>query len=535
MDADAPLPTDVPTLQQLVRDLRIENAQLKIETAQSHTQNAQLQIENPQLKARVAELDNTLREAHEELAALKAKFEKSKTDRTRRKSERTKRPPKPDAEIGLKPKHKHGRKKLPAHLERRPVVLDLTPEEQLCPCCGELREYIGETATEQLDREPVKYFVIRTIRKTYTCKNCPTDVPPEQRIQTATPSTVGPIEKGLCGPGLLADVIVSKFLDHIPLHRQAGIIIRSGVTVAESTLGGWIKQSAILLTPLYQLLHKCVLSCPVAWSDDTRSRFAQLGQHIMPKGYFWVTIGDATAPYTIFHFTKSHEAAKGPDLFLKGFQGYLHADCLAQYNNLFAGTVKHVACWSHARSKFLQAGETGKVPYDFIQDLYRIERNLPPPDTSEHIEIRKSQRQTFAVPILNNLKVWLDVTRETLLPKDALRGAINYVSNHWDAFVRYTEDGRLSIDNNLSERTLRLIAVGRNNWKFVGSVEAGERAAVLYTMTGTCRHLGIDAFAYLRDVLPALHALGEKPTDEQLQPLLPDEWAKRQPAIRQAA
>ena len=131
--------------------------------------------------------------------------------------------------------------------------------------------------------------------------------------------------------------------------------------------------------------------------------------------------------------------------------------------------------------------------------------------------------------------MWLDATVEKLLPKDPLRGAINYVRGHWEAFVRYTEDGRLSIDNNLSERTLRLIAVGRNNWKFVGSAKAGERAAVLFTIAGTCRHLGIDAVAYLRDVLPALHALGEEPTAEQLRPLLPDDWANRQPAQAIAA
>jgi transposase len=255
----------------------------------------------------------------------------------------------------------------------------------------------------------------------------------------------------------------------------------------------------------------------------------------MPKGYFWTTIGDATAPYTLFHFTKSHGAAKGPDQFLAGLEGYLHADCLAQYNNLFAGNVKHVACWSHARSKFLHAGESGGVPFQFIQDLYRIERSLPPPDTPEYIEIRKSQRQSQSIPILNTLKVWLDTTLKQLLPKDSLRVAINYVLNHWEAFVRYTEDGRLSIDNNLSERTLRLIALGRNNWKFVGSAKAGERAAVLYTITGTCRHLGLDAVAYLRDVLPALHALGEKPSADQLRPLLPDAWAKRPQTVPRAA
>lgn len=139
-------------------------------------------------------------------------------------------------------------------------------------------------------------------------------------------------------------------------------------------------------------------------------------------------------------------------------------------------------------------------------------------------------RQAQAIPILNDLKAWLDATLTAALPKSAVSTASRYVANHWAAFVRYTEDGRLSLDNNLSERTLRLIAVGRSNWKFVGSATAGERAAVHYSVVGTCRHLGVDAAAYLREALPALHALGEKPTDDRLAPLLPDVWAGRQRA-----
>lgn len=477
------------------------------------------------LQAQAKHFQNVIDELRAEVASLKAQLETAKKHRFGRKSERTPRTPKP--EKPKKPRHKHGRAKLPEHLERRDTILDLTADEQLCPCCGQRRVGIGQTATEQLDREPVTFFVRRTIRKTYACQHCSPEVPPEQRIQTATPSTVGPIDKGLCGPGLLADVIVSKFLDHIPLHRQVGIIARSDVTIAESTLGDWIEQAATLVTPLCQWMQQLVLASPVAWSDDTRSRFARPGESTMPKGHFWVTIGDATAPYTIFHFTTGPAAATGPDRFLAEFKGYLHADGLAQYNNLFAGTAKHVACWAHARRKFLNAGPSGTVPFEFIQKLYRLEQNRPPPDTPEHLATRQAIRQSQAIPILAELKTWLDATVSTLLPKDALAGAIRYVLNRWAAFVRYTEDGRLSIDNNLSERTLRLIAVGRNNWKFVGSAAAGERSALLYTLTGTCRHLGIDAFAYLRDVLPTLHALDEKPSLEQLRPLLPDAWAKR--------
>jgi transposase len=507
MDADSPLPCDVPTLHAMVRGLRAENADLR---------------------TRVAGLETTVGELRADLAALKAQLERAKTHRFGRRSERTPKPPKAPGESPSKRRHNHGRSPLPAHLERRDTVLDLTPEERRCPGCGSDRVCIGQTQTEQLDCDPTPYFVRRTIRKTYACEQCPPTVPPEDRIRTATPSTVGPIDKGLCGPGLLAEVIVGKCLDHLPLHRQVARIARAGVTVAESTLGDWMRQSATLLTPLYQLMLDRVRACPVIWSDDTRSRFAKPGQRVMPQGHFWVAIGDTTAPYTLFHFTTTYDAATGPDRFLAGFRGYAHADCLSQYNHLFAAGAKHVACWSHARRKFLDAGDAAAKAVELIHRLYHVEHQLPPPDTPERIATRHAVRQAQAIPILNDLKTWLDATLGTALPKSALGTAIRYVTNHWAAFVRYTEDGRLALDNNLSERTLRLIAVGRGNWKFVGSAAAGARAAVHYSLVGTCRHLGVDAATYLREVLPALHALGEKPTDDQLQPLLPDVWAKRQ-------
>ena len=514
MDADSPLPTDVPTLHGMVRGLQAENADLR---------------------TRVAGLETTVGELRADLAALKAQLGRATTHRFGRRSERTPKPPKAPGDPPAKRRHDHGRSPLPAHLERRDTVLDLTPEERRCPGCGSDRVCIGQTRTEQLDCDPTPYFVRRTIRKTYACEQCPPTVPPEDRIRTATPSTVGPIDKGLCGPGLLAEVIVGKCLDHLPLHRQVARIARAGVTVAESTLGDWMRQSAILLTPLYQLMLTQVRACPVIWSDDTRSRFAKPGERTMPHGHFWVGIGDATAPYTLFHFTTGYDAASGPGQFLPGFRGYVHADCLSQYNGLFAAGAKHVACWAHARRKFLDAGDSGAKAVELIHRLYHVDHPLPPPDTPEHIAARHATRRAQALPILNDLKAWLDATLVTALPKSALGTAIRYVTNHWSAFVRYTEDGRLSLDNNLSERTLRLIAVGRSNWKFVGSAKAGERAAVHYSVVGTCRHLGLDAAAYLREVLPALHALGEKPTAEQLQPLLPDVWAKRQPARLNAA
>src|SRR5262245_6110143 len=218
---DDPLPDDVPSLQALVRLLLAECARLRDE-------NAELR----------GKLD----------AALKHRFG--------RRSERQPRPKSGDDKPARR-RHKHGRAGLPEHLERRDVAYDLTDAEKLCPCCGRPRVCIGEQTTEQLDLEPARFFVRRTVRKSYACRCCdPAAVPAEQRLQTAGPAQVGPIPKGLCGPGLLAHVITAKFADHTPLHRLAGQLARSGVNVARSTLGGWLARAADLLNPLAALMHR---------------------------------------------------------------------------------------------------------------------------------------------------------------------------------------------------------------------------------------------------------------------------------------
>jgi transposase len=244
----------------------------------------------------------------------------------------------------------------------------------------------------------------------------------------------------------------------------------------------------------------------------------------------------------VFVFTADYTAA-GPEAFLKGYEGYLQADALAQYEGLYAsGKLKHCCCWAHSRRKFVAASEGGDeradVALTLIRELYAVERDLPPlllpcddPQGTQQRRLREEQRQLLrqrqAGTILAELKKWLDEQRPQALPKSALGQAIGYALNNWEALVRYQEQGYLAIDNNLSERTLRAIALGRNNWGVLGSEAGGATAAVLYTLVGTCKHLGIDPFAYLREALPGLFALGEKPTGEQLLDWLPDRWLLR--------
>ncbi len=503
---DTPLPDDVPALQALVRQLLAEMARLR--------------ADNDALRGK---LD----------AALKHRFG--------RRSERIAPVPKNDKPGKAAP---HGHAPLPAQLERREVIHDLTEAEKLCPCCGQLRVCIGAQTAEQLDIDPVVFFVRRTIKKSYACQDCdPASVPVEQRLQTAGPAEVGPLARGLCGPGLLAHVITAKFADHTPLHRLAGQLSRSGVRIAESTLGDWVAGAAKLLDPLYQLMHERLLLSRVLHGDDTTVKLRVVDADRTHKSHLWVVIGDADYPYVVFDFT-AHYTAEGPTSFLQGYKGYLQADALAQYEGLYGpDKVKHCCCWAHARRKFVAAAEGGDVlaleAVERIGQLYGIERDLPPllppsddPETAaarrQREEQRRLWRQQRTKPVLDQLKKWLDEHKAKALPKSVLGQALGYALNNWEALGRYTEQGYLAIDNNLSERTLRVVALGRNNWGVLGSESGGQRAAVLYSVVQTCKHLGIDPFAYLRETLSGLFGLGEKPTAEQLSEWLPDRWQLRQ-------
>jgi len=432
---------------------------------------------------------------------------------------------------------------LPEHLERRLIVLDLTEAEKLCPCCGQPRVCIGEQTAEQLDLEPARFFVRRTVKKSYACQHCdPAAVPVEQRLRTAGPEQVGPIAKGLCGPGLLAHTIVAKFADHTPLHRLAGQLARSGVPIARSTLGDWVAGAATLLEPLVGVMHQRLLWSRAIHGDDTFVKLRLAGAQRTRKAHLWACIGDADYPYVVFDFTTDHTAA-GPLEFLAGYRGYLQADALAQYEGLYGPErVLHVCCWAHSRRKFVAASDGGderaEAALGWIRRLYAIERQLPPllppSDEPQAVEQRRQReeqrrllRQQQAEPVLAELKKWLDEQKPQVLPKSALGQAVGYALNHWEALGRYLEQGYLSIDNNLSERTLRAVALGRNNWGVIGSETGGRTAAVLYTMVGTCKHLGIDPFAYLREALPGVFALGEKPEVEKLMEWLPDRWLLR--------
>ena len=412
--------------------------------------------------------------------------------------------------------HRRHRKKREIDWDKLPQIRhehDLPEEEKACSCCGRRMERIGEDVTRELELQPAKLEAHIHVRPKYACRCCKKGV-------CAAPLPQRPIPGGIAGPGLVAEVLVSKFGDHLPLYRLEDILTRAGVYLARSTLCDWVKYAAELFRPLYELQRQRVLQSSVMWTDDTPVTVLG-GSAGSFQGRFWTYIGHEQ-PYSVYDYTPSR-SRDGPASFLQGFTGYLHADAFAGYDAIYLGSqsaIREVACWAHARRKFFDAvksypRESHQV-LEWIRQLYDIEDRSRtwPADT------RRQLRTAEAIPVLDKIGVFLVGLARTALPKTSLAKAVNYARNQWAALRRYTEDGRLTIDNNLSERTLRHQAIGKKNWLFLGSENAGPRAAVLYTILAGAKRHRIEPWSYVRELLLRLHA-----ADPRLEEMLPDRWA----------
>src|SRR5208282_1558538 len=326
--------------------------------------------------------------------------------------------------------------------------------------------------------------------------------------------------------------LVDKYLDHIPLHRTEQRFERLGAPLPRSTMCDWMAAGAGLLTPLWQLLKQWVLQSKVLHTDDTTVPVRDETRSEHRYGRLWNYIGDADHPGIVFDYTTTH-ARDGPAAFLRGFAGFLQADAYGGYDGIYTGSngkIIEVGCWAHARHKFADADSTDPervvAAKAWIRKLYDVEDEASGIIAEQELSgasaaaVRLRLRQEKSVALLTSLGQWLLAEKEQVLPKSPMAAAINYVLNQWEALKRYTTDGDLHIDNNISERTLKLIGMGRINWLFLGSDKGGKTAAVLFSFTATCKHLRIDTFAYLRDVL------GRLPTHpvERLDELLPHRW-----------
>jgi transposase len=417
----------------------------------------------------------------------------------------------------------------PAHLPRETIVH--APASCTCPDCGAAMRKLGEDISEMLDFVPGYFKVLRHVRPKLSCGHC------ARVLQLPAPSR--PIERGIPAPGLLAQVIAAKYADHCPLYRQQAIYERAGVDLDRATLADWIGAAARLLAPLVDVVGRYVSAAEKVHTDDTPVPVLDPGRGKTKTGRLWTYVRDdrpaaSRDPPAVWYRYSPDRRGEHPQTHLKRFCGILQADAYSGYSVLYEREqIVEAACWAHARRKFYDLYVAHRSPLAAeairrIGELYVIEREIrgrPPAQ-------RAQARQQRAGPLLDGLQQWLAATLGTVSAKSELAGAIKYALVRWVALTRYRDDGRIEIDNNTAERSIRPLVLGRRNYLFAGSDAGGERAANIYTLIATARLNDIDPYLYLRQVL---ERIAEHPIN-RIDELLP--WniaAKLDDERRQAA
>jgi transposase len=421
------------------------------------------------------------------------------------------------AEAGEKP----ARRPLPDHLPRQSHVLDAG---KACNACGGKLKRVGEDVTEELEYIPGRFIVNRIVRPRMACACC------EHFQQAQLPSR--PIERGRAGPGLIAHVLVSKYADHLPLYRQSQIYARAGLELERSTLADWVGKASALLAPLAEAIGSYVRAGEAIHADDTPVDVLSPGRGKTLTGRLWTYVrderpwGSAAAPAAVFAFSMDRKGIR-PAEHLAGYRGFMHADGYAGFEELFrpktggVGGVREVACLAHVRRKFFdiakdQGPSIAAEAVARIAELYAIEdeaRGRPP---DERARIREAK----ARPVFEALSCWLQGQLQRVSAKSDLAGAIRYALTRLPRLEVYLSDGRLEIDNNAAERSIRGLAIGRKNWLFAGSEAGGQTAAVAYTLIETAKLNAIDPQAWLTDVLGRIADHPQK----QIEQLLPWAW-----------
>ncbi len=410
-------------------------------------------------------------------------------------------------------KKRTGRQPLARHLVRERVVHDLADSEKHCHGCGKDLHLLGEEASERYEFIPAVMKVIVDVRLKYAC-DC--------TVKTAE-KPAQPIEKSTAGASVLAQVIVSKFADHQPLHRQEKIFARHGVEISRKTMGGWMPAVAGLLEPLYQAAKKVLFESKVIGTDDTGVKVLDPKLSFARTGRIWPYVGDAQHPVILFDYTATR-GRDGPAKFLEGYTGYLQADAYSVYDAFFkaARGLIEVGCMMHMRRYFFKALHSDQAhmgpALHLIARLYAVENRAKGLNGEERFELRRR----LSAPVMEKLHQYLLDVREQVLPKSPAARAVRYALNQWEALTRYLKDGDLEIDNGATERANRDIAIGRGNWTFFGSDHGGKTAAVLLSFIAMCKRNAVEPFAWFRDVLTriATHPI------HHIEELLPHNWKK---------
>lgn len=390
-----------------------------------------------------------------------------------------------------------GYRVIPKDLPRQVVVKDLPPDQKPCPECKAERTLIGYEETRQLDYTPASFFEFILRRAKYACLPC------EGHLTTASlPVPVGPIEQGLPGFGLLAQVLVAKYCDHTPCYRQSLIYRRHGVQIPRQTLCDWVGQAAELLRPIVEAMKKDVLLSRILQTDDTVMRLWVPGLGRTLQARLWGYLGDAEHNQVVYEFTPDRKQ-EHPLRFLANYKGKVQADAYKGYDKLFlpGSEREELGCWAHARRHVYDARDTdperGSTALGFIRLLYEVEWAAAGMDAAGRVALRRER----SAPILRDFKAWLEAESLRILPQSPMGQAFHYIFAQWEALTRYVEEGEASIDNNAMEARLRGPVLGRRNYLFVGSEAGGHRAAVIYSLIESCKLSGVDPYRYLKDVL----------------------------------
>lgn len=399
-------------------------------------------------------------------------------------------------------------------VEREIHVHDVPMAAQQCVTCGRAKQCIGHDDRQMLAYVPARFVVHEHQLQKYACGYCKDGV-----TTAAEPASI--VDQRSADASLLAHVVVSKYADHTPLTRLAGIYERSGATIAVSTMADWVAAVADQVAPIVDVLTQRVQRAHVIGTDATGLKVLDptSAEHIQ-HGTIWCYVGDGTD--VVYTYAPTGEGATGPWEFLKGRTGYVQADAASVFDRVYngqAGTALEVGCWAHARRRLVELQPTDcrvAYPLQLIARLYRIEhladaQTLSPPD-------RARLRHERSLPVLNKLQHALARAHLNEPPSSAFAKATRYVLNHWTALTRFLDDGRVLLDNNGTERQLRAVALGRKNYLFAGSHEAARRAAVLYSLVRTCAQHGVPPLPYFTDVLRKLRE--HVPVND----LLPDRW-----------
>jgi transposase len=479
------LPEDVEKLKELVRSAHSEIDHLKLIIAK--LQRLQFGCRSEKIDWEIEQLELRLEELQVSTRATPAA--------------------KPAAEEKTQPV----RRALPEHLPREQRVHEPACN---CPDCGAVMRKIGEDVSEVLDYMPARFKVIRHVRPKLACASC------QRIVQVEAPSR--PIARSFAGSGLLAHILTAKYSDHLPLYRQAQIYARAGVDLDRSTMAEWVGGCTELIAPLTEALARYVFGSDKLHADDTPVPVLDPGRGKTKTGRLWTYVRDdrpaaSKEPAAVLFRYSPDRRGEHPKEHLKPFTGILQADAYAGFGHLYGERIQEAACWAHARRAFYELHEANQSPVAAealarIGALYAIEAEIRgrPPDERAMI------RQARAGPLLDALRDWLRQILARVSKKSELAKAVSYILSRWTALTRYRDDGRIEIDNNAAERSLRAIALGRKNYLFCGSDAGGERAAAIYSLIGTAKLNDIDPEAYLRYVLDRIADHPIKRIDELL-------------------